>query len=69
MRLTDEPTMNEIDDYDNHESPKKRRTVRLIIAVLLAIGAIYYAVVSNSAVPADYVGTAEEPGIVSTKLF
>ncbi len=31
MRLKNEPNMYEIDDYNNHESPKKRRTINLII--------------------------------------
>ncbi|CAA6815002.1 MAG: Unknown protein [uncultured Sulfurovum sp.] len=70
MKLTGEPTMDQIDDYDNKETPEKRKTIRIIIIALLIIGAISYALIKyNSTMPDDYIGTTEEPGIVSTKVF
>lgn len=69
MKLTDEPTNEQIDDYDNKETPKKRKTIYLIIGVLLLIGAVSFFLFKPSMMPSDYVGTAEEPGIVSTEVF
>jgi hypothetical protein len=42
MKLTNEPNMNEIDDYNNNESPEKRRTINLIMGTLIFIGIISY---------------------------
>ena len=42
MKLTGEPTMNQIDDYNNNESPEKRKTINLIIGTLLFIGIASY---------------------------
>ncbi len=70
MNLKDEPTLESIDDYNNQESPQKRKTVRLIIIGLLAISALSYAMLkSYDTMPNDYIGTPENPGIISTKRF
>jgi hypothetical protein len=70
MKLTDEPTMDTIDDYNNNETPEKRKTIYLIIGVLVLIAIVSFVLLSfNTVTPDDYVGTTEEPGIVSTKVF
>ena len=70
MNLKDEPTLESIDDYNNQESPQKRKTVRLIIIGLLAISALSYAMLkSYDTMPNDYIGTPQNPGIISTKRF
>jgi len=46
MKLTGEPTNQQIDDYDNNESPEKRKTVQIIIATLIFVGVISYIVLS-----------------------
>jgi len=70
MKLTDEPTMNEIDDYNNKETPEKRRIIYIVIAVLVLIGvASYFYSASNATLGDDYVGTADKPGIISIKPF
>ncbi len=70
MNLKDEPTLESIDDYNNQESPQKRKTVRLIIIGLLAISALSYAMLkSYDTMPNDYIGTPQKPGIISTKRF
>ena len=46
MKLTGEPTNQQIDDYDNNESPEKRETVRIIIATLILVGVVSYMVLS-----------------------
>ncbi len=63
MKLTDEPTLNTIDDYNNQESPEKRKTVRLIILGLVIFSILLsYIKISNDTV-SDYIGTKEAPGI------
>ena len=42
MKLTGEPTMTQIDDYNHNESPEKRRTINIIIGTLLFIGIASY---------------------------
>jgi hypothetical protein len=41
MRADNEPTLTDMDDYDNKESPQKRRTIWLVVIFILAIGVIY----------------------------
>ena len=36
-----EPTLSKIDDYNGNESKQKKNTVRLIVVVLLVLGAIF----------------------------
>lgn len=70
MKLINEPTNEQIDDYNNNESPEKRKTVRIIIATLILVGFISYVVLKiTNPMPSDYIGTTQEPGIVSTKVF
>ena len=61
--MNGEPTLDQIDDYNNNESKEKRTTVRLIVVSLLIIGAIYGVVKYNYNSVDDYVGTKEQPGI------
>ncbi|CAA6806636.1 MAG: Unknown protein [uncultured Sulfurovum sp.] len=42
MKLTDEPTMDTIDDYNNNETPEKRRTIYLIMGALIFVGIVSY---------------------------
>lgn len=41
MREDNEPTLEKLDDYRGKESPQKRRTIWLVVAIALAIGAIF----------------------------
>lgn len=36
-----EPSLEKIDDYNGNESKQKRNTVRLIVILLLALGAFF----------------------------
>ena len=67
MKLEGEPSLDQIDDYNNSESPEKRRTVRLIIIGILVVGAIYTLVKYNFSTPSDYIGTEDNPGITTSK--
>lgn len=67
MNLQGEPSLEKIDDYDNNESPEKRRTIYLVIAGLIVVGIIYAVIKANVAMPDDYVGTPDAPGIDTSK--
>jgi len=63
MKLVNEPTLDTIDDYNNQETPEKRKSIRLIIGGLVVFAALLsYIKISNDTV-SDYIGTAENPGI------
>ena len=64
--LDNEPSLDKIDDYNGKESKQKRNTVRLIVIFCLAIGGIF-AYLKTTSFPNDYVGTADQPGINTTK--
>lgn len=40
-KLDNEPSLEKIDDYNGNESKQKRNTVRLIVLLLLLIGAFF----------------------------
>jgi len=61
--MNTEPTLDQIDDYNGNESPKKRKTVRLIILFLIVVGISYSIVKYNNSQENDYIGTKENPGI------
>lgn len=63
MKLTDEPTLNGIEDYNNQESPSKRRTVRLTILGLLIFSVLLGCIKISNDTVSDYIGTKEAPGI------
>ncbi len=62
-----EPSLNQIDDYNNNESPEKRRTIWMVIIGLLILGAIYATVKYNFDSVDDYIGTPEKPGINTSR--
>ncbi|NEW60393.1 hypothetical protein GSY74_03785 [Sulfurovum sp. bin170] len=67
MKLEGEPSLEQIDDYDNNESPQKRRTVRLVVLGLIIMGIAYAFIEYSYSTPSDYVGTPENPGIDTSK--
>ncbi len=68
--LNNEPTMNQIEDYNNNESKEKRNTVKLVILFLIVIGIVYSFIKYNlGGVVSDYIGTPEKPGINTTKTY
>jgi hypothetical protein len=63
MKLTNEPTMDYIDDYNNQESTQKRKTIRLVIlGLVLFAGVLSYIKMTHETV-SDYIGTPDSPGI------
>ena len=67
--MKNEPTLEEIEDYNDNESPQKRKTVKIVILVCLLVGAIFATIKYNYNSNDDYVGTPEKPGINTTKNF
>lgn len=61
-----EPSLNNIDDYNGQESPEKRRTVLLVIAFCLLVGVVYTGFKMAYDTPSDYIGTTDKPGITTT---
>lgn len=66
-KLTDEPSLESIDDFNDNESIEKRNTVRLVIVLLLAAGIVFAYFKTTSSTVDEYVGTKEKPGIQTTK--
>lgn len=64
--MKNEPSLDQIDDYNNNESPEKRRTVRLVVLFCITVGIVYGIVKYNYNTSDEYVGTAENPGIHTT---
>lgn len=64
--MKNEPSLEQIDDYNNNESPEKRNTVRLVVLFCIAVGIIYGIAKYNYSTPDDYVGTKNNPGINTT---
>ncbi|HIQ46940.1 MAG TPA: hypothetical protein EYH57_04885 [Sulfurovum sp.] len=63
MKLNNEPTLRTIDDYNNKESSRKRKTIRLVIlGLVLFAGLLSYIKMTNNTV-SDYIGTPDNPGI------
>ena len=67
MKMQGEPSLEQIDDFNNNESPEKRRTVRLIIIGLIVLGVAYAFVRNSYSTPDNYVGTPQNPGIDISK--
>ena len=42
--MNNEPSLHDMDDFNNNETPEKRRTIRLVIIGLLAMSAVYAAI-------------------------
>lgn len=64
--LKNEPSNEKIEDYDGKESKEKKNTVRLVVIFCLVVGAIF-AYIKTTSMPDDYVGTADQPGINTSK--
>lgn len=61
--MKNEPTLDQIDDYNGKESSTKRKTVRLVVLFCVIVGIAYAVVKYNYSGQSDYIGTKENPGI------
>ena len=67
--MNKEPNLEDIEDYNNNESPQKRRTVILVVIFCLIVGFIFSMLRGNYSDNEEYVGTPEKPGINTTKNY
>jgi len=67
--MKNEPTLEDIEDYNNNESPQKRKIVKIVVSICLIVGAILAILKYNYNSNDDYVGSPEKPGINTTKNF
>lgn len=65
--MQNEPRLEDIEDYNNNESPEKRKTVIKVVVFCLVVGAIFVALKMGYNDSSDYVGTEQNPGINTTK--
>lgn len=62
-----EPTLEQIEDYNNNESTEKRNTVKLVVIGILVLGAVYSFIKFSYNNVDDYIGTSEQPGFNTSK--
>jgi len=65
--LNNEPTLNQIDDYNGNESKEKKRTIQFVILGIIIVSILYGFLKFNYNSVDDYIGTPEKPGINTTK--
>ena len=65
--MQNEPSLDQIEDYNDNESPEKRKTVIKVIVFLLVIGAIFATIKVTNTSSDPYVGTEQHPGISTLK--
>lgn len=67
--MNGEPSLDQIDDYNNKESKEKRRTVIAVVVLCLIIGAFFAYLKTSYGEVEEYVGTEQNPGINTTKSY
>lgn len=67
--MNGEPSLDQIDDYNNNESPEKRRIIWMVIIGLVLLGVIYSVIKLNFDTVDDYTGTPQKPGINTAKTY
>ena len=67
--MKNEPSLDQIEDYNGNESNEKKNIVRIVILFLLIVGATYSFFKYNNNSVNDYVGTPEKPGLNTTKNY
>jgi len=65
--MQNEPSLDQIEDYNNNESPEKRSTVIKVVVFLLVVGVILTTLKLTSTSDDPYVGTKQNPGIIGVK--
>ena len=63
MMQSNEPTLQDIEDYNTKGSKEKRLTVWIVILSGLLVGAIYSIISANTSV-SDTVASTEKTGII-----
>jgi len=63
MMQSNEPTLQDIEDYNSKGSKEKRLTVWIVILSCLLVGAIYSIISANTSV-SDTLASKEKTGII-----
>ncbi|MEA2018352.1 MAG: hypothetical protein U9N59_07880 [Campylobacterota bacterium] len=61
--MENEPTLEQIEDYNDNESPQKRKTVKLVVLFCIVVAVTYGYFKFTYSSTDEYVGTKENPGI------
>ena len=61
--MDNEPSLNQIEDYNDNESPQKRRTVKIVVLFCIVVAVTYGYFKFNYGPTEEYVGTKDHPGI------
>ena len=67
--MQNEPSLDQIEDYNGKESKEKRNTVRLVVLFCIVVGIGYAIAKLNYTNNEEYVGTPEKPGLNTTKSY
>ncbi|MEA3498096.1 MAG: hypothetical protein U9R16_03450 [Campylobacterota bacterium] len=67
--MQNEPSMDQIEDYNGNESKEKRNIVRLVILFCIVVGIGYAIAKYNYTNDEEYVGTPEKPGLNTTRNY
>ena len=66
--MQNEPSMDQIEDYNGNESKEKKNTVRLVILFCIVVG-ICYTIIKMNNTNDEYIGTPEKPGLNTTRNY
>jgi len=67
--MQNEPSMDQIEDYNGKEPKEKRNTVNMVILFLIVVGIGYGIAKYNSTSIDEYIGTTDNPGINTSKSY
>ena len=67
--MQNEPSLDQIEDYNGKESKEKKNTVRLVVLFCIVVGIGYAIAKFNNDSVNDYIGTPEKPGLNTVKNY
>jgi len=67
--MDNEPSLEQIEDYNDKESKEKRNTVKLVVLLCILVGIVFAVIKYNYQDVEEYVGTPDKPGINTSRSF
>jgi len=67
--MDNEPSLEQIEDYNDKESKEKRNTVKLVVLFCILVGIVFAVIKYNYQDVEEYVGTPDKPGINTSRSF
>jgi hypothetical protein len=67
--MQNEPSLDQIEDYNGKESKEKKNTVRLVVLFCIVVGIGYAIAKFNNDSVNVYIGTPEKPGLNTAKNY